>query len=168
MKNKEYNGAGIYKITIGGRVHIGSSIRVRTRIKSHENAARNGREQNGIQELYDAGHKMKVDIVERVDDNKTVYDLMQKEQRWINRYKEPLNVMKPGDINPERGMNFTIDSVIKRLQLAKQSGNLKYKIKMMNSAIESLKDSIGVNGVYIKTIGEVRKNGYRQKEAGNK
>lgn len=168
MKNIEYNGAGVYRITIGGRVYVGSSIRVCDRIRQHRMDMRAGREPKGLQKLYDEGHEMHVDILEKLDDNKTIYDLLQAEQKWIDQQDNPLNVRRPGNVDPMASTRGLINSSLSVLEIAKKSSSYKYKRRLLLCVARRLETQADWIDRVTSPIMKVRKRGRRQEEAGDK
>ena len=114
-----YDGAGIYRLTIGESIYIGSSANVSHRIKSHISAARRGKEPKRIQEAYNAHGSMSADVLEKVQPETTKYDLLKLEQKWIDKLQPDLNGCPVRESDP-------VDNLVrfmKREQLAKSKAS---------------------------------------------
>lgn len=91
MDNCNYQGAGVYKISIGTHIYVGSSRNVTRRIRDHILAAKGGREKRKIQLAYNEVGYMHVDIIEKIGDNNTYLYLLQREKYWIEALHADLN-----------------------------------------------------------------------------
>jgi group I intron endonuclease len=88
---EKYHGAGIYKLEIGGKLYVGSSKDVSKRIKSHLRAATSGKEPKALQDAFDSCGEIAAEILEKLPPTSTLYDVLQREQFWIDKLKPELN-----------------------------------------------------------------------------
>ena len=96
MDIPNYEGAGIYQITIGDAYYIGSSANVKKRLQKHSQAAACGREPVKLQAAFDSGARVHVDILEKLDDNSNMRDLLAAERRAILERSPALNAAPVG------------------------------------------------------------------------
>jgi hypothetical protein len=84
-----YNGVGIYKITNinNGKIYIGSSKHVNTRMKEHLYRMQEGRHGKAINADVKSGHKFAFDVLEEIEDGITLSELLGIERQYIELYK---------------------------------------------------------------------------------
>ena len=83
----DYDGVGIYMIKnlITGKVYIGSSVNVKTRIKQHDYAFKKGTCNQKFLEDIEKGHKFTCVILEKYD-MISRYELRDRESYFVNKY----------------------------------------------------------------------------------
>lgn len=100
MNIPNYSGVGIYCITIGTERYIGSSANVRKRLIQHNRDAQNHIEPAKLQAAFDSGAEAHVDILLQMDDNTTLWELLQAEQAAIEAHAPELNSQQVATWNP--------------------------------------------------------------------
>lgn len=134
--------AGVYKLTIGEKFYIGSSINVEARIRQHIATLRAGKSPKKLQEAYDKVKELHVDILEVAPDNMTIYELRELERNWIIKEEPPLNAgALPGKYeNSPRGNIDRIEREISRIlaYLARYDYCATHKLKMYRALGKTL------------------------------
>lgn len=148
MEKIEYSGAGVYAIYIDDHIYVGSSINIKKRIKYHYNAAKNGKEPKKLQDAFDSAREMHVDILEKIEDNKTINYLFEREKYWIDALRADLNAAPPG------GLYDHAEEIKRCIQTAEMHEKLARDNREYAQKLEKR---------YFSTIGSAR-NGNRQKE----
>jgi len=80
--------SGIYKITIGNKIYIGSSRNLKARLNSHVSNMNTGRSNPLILKALNECNDVKLEIVEYCDS----VDVVDREQYWIDELKPELNI----------------------------------------------------------------------------
>lgn len=114
-----YDGAGIYRLTIGESIYVGSSANVAKRIKRHIYAAQHGTEPQRLQQAYNVHGSMSADVLEKVQPETSKYDLLKLEQKWIDKLHPDLNGCPVRESDP-------VDNLVrfmKEEQLAKRKAS---------------------------------------------